>query len=70
MGGFILYDHVRVSQRLEVVVDDVVFALGKFQCLVGCLQDVMPKLAVFAGLFHKDSQCGLESLNIDVHMRG
>ena len=48
----LLVDQVGLSIVFEVVLKDMVFALGEFQLLVGSNQNVMPQLAVLTGLFH------------------
>ena len=38
---------------MEGVVQDVVLALGQLKFLIGCCENVMPQLAIFAGLVHQ-----------------
>ena len=46
-------DHDGFPVFFEVIVDDMVFAFGEFQFLVGCCNDVVPQLTVAAGLFYQ-----------------
>ena len=58
LGWLSFHNHLRLTSGLEVKVHDVVLALGEFQLLVCSLNDVVPQLAIPAGLFNQETEVG------------
>ena len=62
--GCVFIHHSGGSILLELEVNDVVFAFGKFEFLVGGGEDVVPELTIFASLFQQGFQGCCESHSI------